>query len=114
MPYHEFGIMKSFDKSKEYCIYEPEKYNCISISDDNVHKIAKNLRQMSSYYHSYTNENYGLAYYGITIIPPNSVLIFQKAIVENEINSVNSEFDQLLLILNNAIKHDKHIIHFGI
>jgi len=34
MAKHEFGIMDSFDENIWYNVYEPEKYDCISVSDD--------------------------------------------------------------------------------
>jgi ribosomal protein S3AE len=34
MAKHEFGIIDYFEENKWYSVYEPEKYNCISVSDD--------------------------------------------------------------------------------
>ena len=31
---HEFGIIASIEKDKEYIHYEPEKYDCIIVDDD--------------------------------------------------------------------------------
>ena len=53
MPKHEFGIMpqapqagKCFDK------YEPEKYNCISVSDDDIQPCLHAFRCGKTYWHS--------------------------------------------------------------
>jgi len=36
---HEFGIIDSFEENKWYSEYEPEKYNCISVSDDLIEEL---------------------------------------------------------------------------
>ena len=39
MAKHEFGIIDSFEENKWYSNYEPEKYNCISVSDDLIEEL---------------------------------------------------------------------------
>ena len=40
MAKHEFGIIDSFKENKWYSDYEPEKYNCISVSDDLIEQLT--------------------------------------------------------------------------
>jgi len=53
----------------------------------------------------------GLAYFGITIIPPESLKFLEEVLLK--INT-NNEIDKLIEIVREAIIKNKHIIHFGI
>ncbi|MDE5862557.1 MAG: hypothetical protein K2H28_10255 [Ruminococcus sp.] len=51
MPRHEFGIMpETPEKHKTYYQYTPEKYNCISINDDYILEILKDLNEIKFYW----------------------------------------------------------------
>ncbi len=75
---HEFGILDEFDKRKVYNDYEPQKYDCISVDDDTMNRLIPDLSVMKTYFHSYDRPEYGLAHWGITIIPPESLISKMK------------------------------------
>ena len=108
---HEFGIMQiEPKKNQRFDEYEPNKYECISINDTYIQPILKDLSTLDCYWHKLNIQGKGLAYYGITLIPPKSMDRFIKILSQN--NSV--EYYQLIDLLKLAIQLDKYIIHFGI
>ena len=108
MAKHDFGIMDIAPlPGKRYAKYEPQKYKCISIDDDYIEKIQKQLCAFDSYSHTIDCPIKGLEYCGITLIPPTSINCFIE-VIEN--NSDLSELKKLLLVAQH--KH-KFVIHFG-
>jgi hypothetical protein len=69
----QFGIIDQFEKDKDYSKYEPKKYNCITIDDNYLSDWNNDLAIIKSYFHSYNRPEFGLARWGITLIPPESV-----------------------------------------
>lgn len=109
MPHHDFGIMQTHPQNgKQYDKYEPEKYNCISVNDDHMEDIIEKLNDIDFYWHTIDSQNKGLAYYGITLIPPSSMEKF-VAVIEKI-----PELYELKQFLSKAHKENKWIIHFGI
>ncbi len=77
MPKHEFGIMQETPKPGErYDKYEPHKYNCISVNDDYIEDIVSNFNHIDLYWHTLDTPAKGIAYAGITLIPPTSARAF--------------------------------------
>ena len=106
---HDFGIMPEIPvRHKRYDDYEPEKYNCISVDDEYILNISENLRVLKCYWHTLDRPELGLAYYGITLIPPESVLLFL------EIISDKPELNSLVSLLWKAGNSGRFIIHYGI
>ena len=109
MSYHEFGIMQTTpENGKRYDDYEPEKYNCISVNDDYIESIVNDLNNIDFYWHTIDSQNKGLAYSGITLIPPTSM---QKCI---DVIEYIPELYQLKELLSKAFDENKWVIHFGI
>lgn len=109
MSYHDFGIMQTApEHGKRYDDYEPEKFNCISVNDDYIEKVVQKLNDIDFYWHTLDVKEKGLAYYGITLIPPSSMEKF-ISVIENI-----PELQALKQLLSNACKENKWIIHFGI
>lgn len=109
MARHEFGMMDTAPSlEQEYNDYEPEKYHCISVEDENIEPLLKAVSTIPCYWHSLKKEERGLAYYGITIIPPCSLgkLI---SIIDGK-----APFNELKAVLQKAVKENKYVIHFGI
>jgi len=82
---HEFGIMQKEPLVNErYDTSEPQKYNCIAVDDDYIEPIMIELQSVACYWHTLKRKEKGLAYCGITIIPPKSmeelisILLFQN------------------------------------
>ncbi len=111
MPKHEFGIMKNKPMNKDrFDEYEPNKYNCIEVDDDFIEPILIDLQSIDCYWHTLEVVGKGLAYCGITLIPPESMDILIKILsIQN-----NLEYTDLISLANQAKQEDKYIIHFGI
>lgn len=108
MARHEFGIMETEPQSgKRYDEYEPEKYGCISVDDEYIEGLD-NLCVFDSYCHTVDIPMKGLAYCGITLIPPTSVKAFLQVISERK------EFSALRKLLLEAESRNKFVIHFGL
>ncbi len=109
MARHEFGIMQtSPQKGERYDEYEPHKYNCISVDDEYIEEIDKKLLDMPAFWHTIDRAEKGLAYCGITLIPPTSAEYIMRSLpAENEL----LEFMELL---KTAQKENKFIIHYGL
>ncbi|MHB8130085.1 MAG: hypothetical protein ACYDEX_13915 [Mobilitalea sp.] len=109
MPRHEFGIMQSEPiKGIRFDKYEPEKYNCISIDDDCLGPLLTELSNFNFYWHTIDIQGKGLAYWGITLIPPKSL----DPIIDKFINI--TELSLLRELLLKAKVDNKYVIHFGI
>ena len=111
MSIHEFGIMQTDPTDKElFNEYEPSKYNCIVVEDDFIEPILIELQNVDTYWNTIQNKKNGLAYYGITLIPPSSIDVLINILsLKNMV-----EYDSLIYLLNRAKKYNKYIIHFGI
>ena len=109
MAMHEFGIMKELPKAGcRYDEYVPGKYDCISIDDDIVEVFAKGLLDVDMHWHTIDVTGKGLAYFGITLIPPASLGLVIYVI---------DGFDQLWELrelLKQAQQKNLYVIHFGI
>ena len=56
------------------------------------------------------NNSNGLAYCGITLIPPSSIDTFIEVLLRKHM----IEYDLLIDLLKKAKKNNKYVIHFGI
>ena len=108
MAKHDFGIMQAEPKKgQRYDNYNPEEYNCISVDDDDILPLLEKLRGVKCFWHTLDRPGFGLAYYGITLIPPESF----SAIIEMIWHNPNlSDLMDLLLEAENT---KKYVIHFG-
>ena len=106
---HEFGIMQNAPiPGKRYDEYEPQKYNCISVDDDYVEKIDANLNNVDFYWHTLDRSAKGIAYTGVTLIPPTSMQAF-VTVIEGIV-----ELEELKVLMDKAISENKWVIHFGL
>ena len=102
---HEFGIIDSFEENKWYSEYEPEKYNCISVSDDLIEELIikynEELMTIKTYFQVTTQPGTGLDYCGITIIPTDSLRQFRDIIIK-----ANSQYQsqELKLLIERGCK----------
>lgn len=111
MPKHEFGIMQDTPElNKRYDDYEPCKYNCISVNDDFIEPVLVDLQAMSCFWHTLQRPEKGLAYFGITLIPPESLQSLTAVLSEKN----SREYYPLLSLIREAEESGKYIIHFGI
>ena len=109
MAKHEFGIMQNApEKGKRYDEYEPQRYNCISVDDVYVEKLDEKLIDVDFYWHTTDVSGKGLAYCGVTLIPPTSIFMLRDA-VKNE-----AVLSELRALSEKALEENKWIIHYGL
>lgn len=106
---HEFGIMQNAPKQgKRYDEYEPQKYNCISVNDDCLENIIANFNNIDFCWYTLDVKEKGLAYCGITLIPPSSIPSFIEVI------KGVSGLSELKELSEKALEENKWMIHFGL
>lgn len=111
MAKHEFGIMQNTPKPAErFDSSEPDKYNCITIDDDFIEEILIDLENINTYWHTLQVPGKGLAYCGITLIPPESM----NKLIKILSSQINIEYKPFIDLANQAKEENKYIIHFGI
>lgn len=109
MAKHEFGIMQTApQKGIRYDEYEPQKYNCISVNDDYLEDIVIDFDDIDFFWHTLDVPGKGIAYCGITLIPPSSMQAF-ISVIENI-----SELSELKVLLQKAYTENKWVIHYGL
>lgn len=111
-PYNKFSIIDRINNNFDYSRLRSSMYdNLVTISDDCVCSWIEPLFEMPTFWHEMSRPNKGLTHYGITLIPPESLLAFRE-VVKRDIHI--NEVKKLLNLIDSAIKGDKFIIHFGI
>jgi len=106
---HVFGIMPDDPRSGiRYEEYEPNKFNCIFVKDEALLTILDELKKMKCYWHSIDRQEKGLAYHGVSLIPPESFGMF-KSIVFGKDN-----LQELQDLISEAECEKRYIIHFGV
>ena len=106
---HEFGIMQGVpEPRKRYDDYEPHKYNCISVDDDYIEKIDAGLNSIDFYWHTLDVPAKGIAYTGVTLIPPTSIEPIMTVIKDI------TELNELKELLVKALMKNNWVIHFGL
>lgn len=109
MAKHEFGIMEQRPESgKAYNEYTPERYRCVSVHDDLIEPLLDEFQALPCYWHSVNRPEMGLAYCGISLIPPESLPLFRTIIRDRP------GFSKLERLLTEAEEKQTFIIHFGI
>lgn len=114
MPVHEFGIIDNIENEKNDIDYEPLKYNCICVDDEIINSLNKHLSIMKTYFHSLKRPKFGLAYWGITIIPPESLSLFYEVVTSSTFYKKSVELNELAININQAKEECKHMIHYGV
>ncbi|WP_409291224.1 short-chain dehydrogenase [Peribacillus sp. SCS-37] len=114
MPVHEFGIIEDIDNEKNDIDYEPLKYNCISVDDNIINSLSEHLSIMKTYFHSLKRPEFGLAYWGITIIPPESLSFFYEVVTSSTFYEKSAVLNELAIKINKANEENKHMIHYGV
>ena len=109
MASHEFGIMQEAPVlGQRFDEYEPDNYHCIKVDDDVLELVAEQLCAADCYWHALDVPGKGLAYCGITLIPPASLPLMCDIIAEVP------ELADLHRMLIQAWKEDKYVIHYGL
>ena len=84
---------------------------CIRISDDIILDNIEAFDHIPTCWYSLDDKDYGLFYYGITIIQPENVPEFVHVLLNL---GDNPEIKELIKLCNIAIDENKYIVHFGI
>ena len=109
MAKHEFGIMpQSPQKGIRYDKYEPQKYHCILVNDDDLENIVTQFDDIDFFWHTPDVPQKGIDYYGITLIPPTSIPAF-LSVIQNR-----HGLSQLESLLQSALRKGKWVIHYGL
>ena len=109
MAAHEFGILPRAPRPGErYDAYEPEKYACVSVDDDWIWPLLEKLAGVPTYWHTTDRPETGLAYCGITLIPPASIPAFLAALEDAEVQP------SLRALLERARAEGRFVIHYGL
>ena len=109
MAKHEFGLMQDAPRlGARYDAYEPQKYACISVDDEDIDQILAELETIEFCWHTLSVRGRGLAYCGITLIPPSSLDAMIR-VVEG-----NPRLAPLKALLKTARSRNKWVIHYGL
>lgn len=109
MDAHFFGIMEvAPTKADDFVLHEPERYDCICVPDEVVVTLSEKMTDLPVFWCSLLRPGRGLAYTGITLIPPESMDIFIAAL--SDVHGTRA----LRNLLEDARQRQKFVIHFGI
>jgi hypothetical protein len=117
VPEHLFYVQpeRKSGQSGQCSKYEPEKYNCIYIDDDiYVNDWWERLTTMKTYFHSMDRPATALARWGVTLIPPESLSIFQDIVITDKRIKNDNHLVELADKIQEAINKNKFMIHFGV
>ncbi len=120
MSYYNIGIIENFDKEFDYSYSNLDleykdiikKYNCISVDKDLFDEVINNVENIDTYFQSYGNKGKYIDPYGVTLIPPKSLLQLIDVVISLGNNSNDTK--SLIELINKAHKENKLIICFGI
>lgn len=111
----EFGIIDVIEKDKDYSWYEPEKYHCVVIADDiYIDDWWEQLSLMKTYFHHLKRPAFGLARWGVTLIPPESLPFFQDIVLSDKRINEDNHLVDLACLIQKAIDEQKYMIHYGV
>ena len=113
---HEFGIVEDISALPEDIGYEPERYGCIRVDDDApyIDDWWPRLELIPTYWENLHRPEHGLARWGITLIPPESLPAFGEIVESDPRIKTDQQLAELSWILREAIRRDKYVIHFGV
>lgn len=114
MAKHDFAILNEFDKDKDYSMFSIDEFETVSVDDDIILPLCKYLKNMKTYYFSYSREEKNLNYYGITIIPVSSLMFFYDIVTTLNQFKKSTELTNLQALIIDAKRYEKPLIHFGI
>ena len=110
----EFGIIEDITETQSYS-YDPEKYHCVFIDDEiYIDDWWNKLLLLKTYFHSLNRPEFGLARYGITLIPPESLPAFQEIVLSDKRMKQDENLMKLAETIQDAIQRNKYMIHYGI
>ena len=110
----KFGIIEDIGEAQKYS-YDPDKYQCVYIHDDiYIDDWWDDLVLLKTYFHSLSRPEFGLARWGITLIPPESLPGFQEIVLSDKRINEDAHLRELADKIQDAISRNKFMIHFGV
>lgn len=110
----EFGIIEDIGETQKYS-YDPDKYQCVCIDDDiYIDDWWDKLVLLKTYFHSLDRPEFGLARWGITLIPPESLPGFQEIVLSDGRINRDAHLRDLADKIQDAVSRNKFMIHFGV
>lgn len=115
MPYtHEFGVLHLSDRQSSYDMYEPERFDCVSVDGEVVDRLIEELSKMRTFSHSYDRPGYGLEHHGVTLIPYESLSLFYQVVKKTMYVHESEQLNQLVAKIAQAQVAKKDMIHYGL
>lgn len=109
MARHEFAIMQRTPLTGERIdSYEPEKYTLLAVDDDWIEPLLPALNEIDFFWHTVDCRGKGLAYCGITLIPPEAMDEMIQAL------GAESALCALRALLVQARAENKFVLHYGL
>lgn len=106
---HAFGLMdQPPEPGRDYGDYAPERYVCAWAEDDALQEAAEALSGLECYWHALDRPEKGLAWYGVTLIPPESLPALLSALEDRP------GLQPVRRLLAQAERAHQFVIHFGI
>jgi hypothetical protein len=107
-----FGIIEYFD-NKEYVL--DESFELVYIDDDKyINDWWSKLLTMKTYFHNLNQPSQALDRWGITLIPPESLPVFQNIVLSDKRINKDAHLIELASLIGIAIDQNKFMIHFGV
>jgi hypothetical protein len=123
---HNFGIIKDFDAKKGYSNIDefgkyPEvfpnalqAYDCVDIHDNYLNDWWERLELMKTFFHRMDRPAFALARYEVTLIPPESLPVFQDIVITDKRIYSDDNLVDLANLIQEAIEKNTYMIHFGV
>lgn len=112
---HDFGIVEDAAALPREIRYEPERYGCVWIDDEPyLDDWWSRLALIPTFFHTPDRPGYGLARYGITLIPPESLPALEEIVLGDDRIRTDEQLVELSRVLREAIQRKKYVIHFGV
>ena len=109
----EFGIIDYFDNDGDYVLDKSTKL--VYIDDDvYINDWWEQLLAMKTFFHSLKNPAQALDRWGITIIPPESLPIFQDIVLSDKRIKKDLHLIELANLIDFAMSQNKYMIHYGV
>ena len=109
-----FGILPSPNPELDYADGAPCLPGCVSIDDDILEYWWPRLSAMDSYYHSLKRPARALARWGVTLIPPASLPLFEDIVEHDTPKDCREEILPLLGVIRQARREGAFVIHYGV
>ena len=118
-PYHDFGILPSPDPGEDYGdSYTPEYYDCVMVHMDRLDQLYEDygpeMNALDTYFHRMSRPAHGLAYCGITLIPPASLPPFRALVAAEHGQRPHEEWAALLEKIDGALVSGSFLLHYGV